>query len=300
MEKVSVIIPVYNVENLLNRCLDSLIKQTFSNIEIIMIDDGSTDNSYKIMKEYSKKDSRFLSRTQKNSGPAIARNNGLNIATGKYVMFVDSDDYVDENYIEIYYNEIFNSNYDVIMGGYTKIIGNKIDFKRILNNKDFSKYVVPAPYAKIYKYSFLKQHKIEFLDTKSSEDVYFNMEVIYNGANIKCINNTGYYYYFNPISISNTSHKGFNSKVNIIELLDAINYKKMDNIELHRYFIIRYVIWYLLYSGKQSTSEKFNEYYEKYFDWLRINVKDFSKNKNLKMFGPKGEIPKIGFIIYVF
>ena len=92
MDKISVIIPVYNVERYLRECLDSIINQTYRNLEIICIDDGSLDNSINILKDYSKIDNRIFIKQQQNRGPSKARNEGIKISTGKYLIFVDSDD----------------------------------------------------------------------------------------------------------------------------------------------------------------------------------------------------------------
>ncbi|WP_270312668.1 glycosyltransferase family 2 protein [Ligilactobacillus agilis] len=101
---VSVIIPVYNVEKYLRRCLDSVLKQTYRQLEIILVDDGSTDSSGKIVDEYAKKDARIVVIHQENGGLSNARNHGIDIATGEYLTFIDSDDYVVEDYVEYLYN----------------------------------------------------------------------------------------------------------------------------------------------------------------------------------------------------
>ena len=93
-EKISVIVPIYNVEDYLHRCVDSIINQTYTNLEIILVDDGSPDNCLKICDEYAKKDSRIKVVHKKNGGLSDARNAGLEIATGEYIGFVDSDDYI--------------------------------------------------------------------------------------------------------------------------------------------------------------------------------------------------------------
>ena len=95
MKKISVIVPVYKVEAVLKKCLDSIITQTYENLEIILVDDGSPDSSGKICDEYSKRDSRVKVIHKKNAGVAAARNSGLKVATGKYCTFVDSDDYIE-------------------------------------------------------------------------------------------------------------------------------------------------------------------------------------------------------------
>ncbi|MCJ7836931.1 glycosyltransferase [Cuneatibacter sp. NSJ-177] len=104
--KVSVIVPVYNAGPFLDRCLASICAQTYKNLEVVIIDDGSTDNSPTISREYALKDSRIIFVSQENSGVSAARNSGLDIVSGKYVTFVDADDYIKENHIENLYNAI--------------------------------------------------------------------------------------------------------------------------------------------------------------------------------------------------
>ena len=103
---ISVIVPVYNVENYLKRCLDSIINQTYQNIEIILIDDGSTDNSGNLCEDYKKIDNRIKVVHKTNGGLSDARNTGIKKAKGKYITFVDSDDYVEYDYVEYLYNLI--------------------------------------------------------------------------------------------------------------------------------------------------------------------------------------------------
>lgn len=104
-EKITVIVPVYNVENYLEKCLDSLINQTYKNLEIIVINDGSTDNSGEICQEYAQKDNRIVYIEKENGGQSEARNMGLDRMTGSYVTFVDSDDWVELDYVETLYKK---------------------------------------------------------------------------------------------------------------------------------------------------------------------------------------------------
>lgn len=119
--KVSVIVPIYNVERYLNECLDSIINQTYKNLEIILVNDGSTDKSGEIAKEYAKKDNRIKLVTKKNAGLGYARNTGLEHVTGKYVYFIDSDDYVAEDALETAVKELENSNADLSIFGYKTV-----------------------------------------------------------------------------------------------------------------------------------------------------------------------------------
>ena len=111
--KISVIVPVYNVENYLTRCVDSILSQTYKNIEILLIDDGSTDASGDICNEYCREDSRVSVVHQRNGGLASARNAGIDISTGEYLTFIDSDDYVSSYYIENLVNAIKKFNADL-------------------------------------------------------------------------------------------------------------------------------------------------------------------------------------------
>ncbi len=297
---VSIVIPVYNVEKYINRCIDSLLNQTYKNIEIILINDGSQDNSLKILKQYEKKYNFIKVLDQKNSGPAVARNNGIMMVNTEYLMFIDSDDYVEDDYVETFYNAIKDTEYDVVMGGFKKTDGISISFQREIPEGEFSKYIVTGPVSKIYRTSFIKKNHIYFLDTNSSEDIYFNLKIINLNANIKTFNYIGYYYFDNLSSISNTKHKGFNQDIKILEFLDQINFRDGQNVELNEYYIIRYCIWYLLYSGRNVAPIKFEKEYNKLFSWLQKNIPNYKKNKYIKINGPKGEINKIGNIIFIF
>jgi len=115
--KISIIVPVYQVEKYLRRCLDSIVNQTYKNLEIILIDDGSKDNSPAICDEYAKKDDRIKVLHQKNQGSSVARNQGLDVAIGKYIGFVDSDDWIEPNMYEELSSTLINSNADIAVTG---------------------------------------------------------------------------------------------------------------------------------------------------------------------------------------
>lgn len=114
MKEISIIVPVYNVEKYLQICIESIIAQTFTDFELILIDDGSTDNSAAICDEYAKQDDRICVIHKENQGVGAARNQGLDICTGKYICFIDSDDYIEKDYLEYLYNRINVSEYDFV------------------------------------------------------------------------------------------------------------------------------------------------------------------------------------------
>ena len=112
---ISVIIPIYNVEKYLPRCLESVINQSFSNIEIICVNDGSTDNSGKILAKFGAKDARFRIITQDNQGLSASRNNGMEIASGSYIFFLDADDFLHPQALEIFYNTALQSGCPIVI-----------------------------------------------------------------------------------------------------------------------------------------------------------------------------------------
>lgn len=126
--KISIIIPVYNVEQYLPRCIDSILAQTFTNFELILIDDGSTDSSGKICDKYSEKDSRVKVIHKENGGLSSARNVGLGNAAGKYISFIDSDDYVSSDYLEYLHSLIKKYDADVVSANYILTYSNKVNF----------------------------------------------------------------------------------------------------------------------------------------------------------------------------
>lgn len=121
MTKVSIIVPVYNVEKYLKRCLDSLVNQTLKDIEIICVNDGSTDGSLAILNEYVRNDDRIVVINQENSGQSVARNRGIDVAKGEYIGFVDSDDWVCEDYFERLHNSAIQNNAEIAVGGIIRL-----------------------------------------------------------------------------------------------------------------------------------------------------------------------------------
>ena len=132
-ELISIIVPVYNVEKYLNKCIDSIINQTYKNLEIILVDDGSLDNSGKICNEYAEKDSRIKVIHKENGGVSSARNKGLEIANGEWVAFVDSDDWIENNFCEVLLNNAIEYKVDIVLCGYNRVSLSNID--KIRNTK---------------------------------------------------------------------------------------------------------------------------------------------------------------------
>ncbi|WP_278627389.1 glycosyltransferase family 2 protein [Thomasclavelia cocleata] len=196
---ISIIVPVYNVENYLKQCLDSIINQSYKNLQIILIDDGSCDSSGKICDEYALKDNRIEVVHQKNSGAAFARNIGIEKSKGDYIYFVDSDDYLNLKCFEIMVNNIFDC--DIVQCGEyifdSKAI-NKMDKIPIgmFNNISFMKiyldnWCCALIHNKLFKRDVIKDR---FYGGKVIDDEYFTYKCILNAKSIKIIDETLYYY----------------------------------------------------------------------------------------------------------
>ncbi len=195
MPKISVIIPVYNTENYLKECLNSVINQTFKDIEIICVNDGSTDNSLSILEEYARTDSRIKIINQKNQGVSSSRNNGIKSARGEYIMFLDSDDLYKPDLCEKVVEKIDSQSPDIVMWGHDcrcdkKIIKTdeyayklkKLSLKRNNSLKNLISLQVFI-WDKAFKKSFLENKKIEFpAGIKNAEDLIFCLSSFFSGA----------------------------------------------------------------------------------------------------------------------
>lgn len=196
---ISVIIPVYNVEKYLQQCLESVRKQNYKNIEVLMIDDGSRDQSGDICDKMTEKDSRFYVYHQNNQGVSAARNLGLKKASGEYVIFIDSDDWIPANYIESL--ETNRNSCELVIcsiAGYKKMSSREFSFQNYNDDifVEWNKiFILYGPHCKLYDYNIIKQYKISFpLQISYGEDLIFNYKYMEYINKIKYIDTTHYYY----------------------------------------------------------------------------------------------------------
>lgn len=183
---VSIIIPIYNAEKSLNRCIKSLVVQGRNNIEIILIDDGSTDQSFSICENWKNSSNNILIYRQENAGVSAARNLGLSKASGQYVLFVDADDELPDNAIDCYMNCDLNR-FDLIIGSYReigrgpnrKIVREKVVFDALSIKLEFDKFdmLLNTPWGKLYRKSIIEQYHLKFdVGRPFSEDHIFNLK----------------------------------------------------------------------------------------------------------------------------
>ena len=270
--EVSIIIPVYNAAANIDKCVKSILKQSYKGFELILINDGSKDNSLEIIRKYEKKYKNVRVIDKPNEGVSKTRNLGIKEAAGKYVMFIDNDDYIDEDYVETLLNAIKREKVDCVYSGYRRenSKGEEISCRRLVDTK-WSKYILSAPWAKIYKRKYLLDNKIKFLPYGIGEDVYFTQKLISSKAKIKIIDYVGYTWFFNDESVSNTSQRGMKESVDILYLLNKLKKFADFDDDLTKYFFYRYCVWYLLFSGRQATKAQFKGEYKRYAEWLKEN-----------------------------
>lgn len=229
---ISIIIPVYNVHEFLERCINSLINQTYKNIEIILIDDGSVDGSSEICDDFSKKDSRVKVIHKKNEGVSIARNVGLENALGRYITFVDSDDYVENTYIEVLYNLCSKDDVDISICGTIneasdgKVWGTTEKMNSMINGKDAIELMLNRMFfgwtcwTKMYKSVTIKKFKFRD-DLKIAEDVDFLYKALKSAKKVN-VNTYETLYHYAKRENSATSVKYNDSRKKEMELYKII------------------------------------------------------------------------------
>lgn len=210
--KFSIIVPIYNVEKYIEKCLQSIKDQTFKNFEVIMVDDGSTDNSNKIMKLFEK-DKRFKSYSKKNGGLSDARNYGIQYTSGDYLLFIDSDDYIDKKLLETLEDTIKKAKADTIKFNIVDVINGKeykhfekLDKNKKVDLKDLIgfDYFEPAC-SYCYNLNFYKENNFKFEVGRYHEDYGLIPLILLKSSYIYYLNYFGYYYVKRENSIVNSS-----------------------------------------------------------------------------------------------
>ncbi len=290
-ELVSIIIPIYNVEDYLERCLNSVVNQTYKNLEIILVNDGSTDRCKKICDDYQKKDDRIKVIHKENGGLSDARNAGIEIAKGEYISFIDSDDYVSNDYIEYMYNMIKNTSSKLAICGvkevwaHTTIVeeahtkSESLTAKQTLRNLLLDQGIEICAYAKLYHRDLFKE--IRFPKGKVYEDSAVMYKLIMLADKIVYGDKKCYYYIARNGSIS--KHKDFNLNENDYikhtnEMLEFL-LKKFPDLEvpIHRFDInSKFRILKMLMFTK-PRNVKMEKEYIKYIKKYQKEVLKFSE-----------------------
>ena len=223
--KVSIIVPVFNSEKYLEKCFLSLVNQTLKEIEIIFVNDGSIDKSPEILEEFKSLDARIVVLHQENKKQGAARNYGFSVAKGEYIGYVDSDDWIDNDYYEKLYNAAKNFDSDIALGTNIRV-GNGKTKKRVNINKEefvtalIDKFKIsnqaknPCPTNKIYRKTMLENNNIIWPDGCFNEDKLYTLQAVYYANGLVTVPEANYYYYRNPVSTVNSKEKSHIKKIN--------------------------------------------------------------------------------------
>ena len=311
MVEISVILPVYNSEDYLKECLDSLINQTFDDFEVLCINDGSSDNSLAILREYEKTDSRITVIDQENQGVAKTRNNGLSLVKGNYVYFMDGDDELDKNAFKKLHDNLASNGSDfcimkvIFVNGVEKYKFPAFDLEKEFSNVNFDKFTFTykdvkshvlndlfAPWLKMYKREFLTEYNFAFPDLKSYSDAPFHVETMLKANKISFVPEYLYYYRENDDSLVHSS----SNTVNFFTLSDIIEHYLVENNYFDEFkdefytFKISKLVYYMGFTDSI-------EYYSKSKDILDDLSKTFLKDSSTKVAPPKKDLDKVELIL---
>ena len=268
--KFSIIVPVFNVEKYLSSCLESILKQTYDNFEVIIVDDGSTDNSYKIIEEYSKSDKRFKKYKKKNGGVSSARNYGITKATGDYILFVDSDDTINTKLLEVLNAKIIECDsidlikYNMEFIGSGKNLDTNETFNELNGEDAFLKlysnslFVCPVCYA--YKRTFWLENNFLYAVGRIHEDYGLTPNIVLKANKVSAIDFVGYNYYLRENSIMTD-----NSTLKVI--------KKNEDCLYHYDFLLK--------CSKVIKDDYVRKIFVSYISYVLINRTDIIKDKKI-------------------
>lgn len=304
---VSIIVPVYNVEKYLSKCLDSLVNQTFSDLEIIVVNDGSTDNCKDIIEKYEKKYSNIIKvLNQSNQGLSDARNNGLKLATADYIMYVDSDDYINLDMVEKMYNKITKDNADVVICGNNVVdedynilsssYPDKNNYTDIIEQTIFGNM---CAWNKIYKKSLICNNHLKFRSRVWYEDIDFSYKLLICSKKITFLKENLYNYLLRKDSIMNNKKANRNLEL-LLSFNEIIDYSKQNSVYEKFYPAIEYLCINHIYIAavtriinSQIEPNNKKKLIKEFILYVKNNFPNFKYNKYLK------KISKNKKIIYI-
>ena len=311
---ISVIVPVYNVEKYLNKCVESIVNQTYTNLEIILVDDGSPDNCPQMCDEWAEKDSRIKVIHKENGGASDSRNAALDIAKGDYITFVDADDYISYECVEILLKALLENNCDMAAARYIEIkngitkekvyskntfIFNEVDYWKYYYINRFSRWDISAGIIAVWNKIYKKEvfEDIRFPIGRISEDAFIAHEIASKCDRIAYVDKPLYYYVIRSGSVSH-SVGDVNKANRFFDIIDAMkertnyfiennideNLIKYAYIDLFEYQIDRYYIFKNEYKNKELYSKVKNDYrktYQQTKNYNALNNDLYKKRNNL-------------------
>ena len=314
---ISVVVPVYNTEKYLNRCVDSILKQTCGDFELILVDDGSSDRSGEICEQYKAKDSRIRVLHIPNSGPAAARNRGMDVMTGAYLTFVDSDDWIEPDALRTARRVIEETGDDVVIFGtwaWDKPLVKEVEAIAPFDKRDVMKsilsgetsgysdrgYIIDGPYSKLHRTDFIRKNRIRYPENLSrSEDTVFSLYIVEQAKSVSFHPYRFYHYEKNESSICNAfSDKAVKKLPAVLQENDAFldrfypsdpELRNANNRCIFPHLIEADISYFFNSSNPKSKAELFREYRQALLEPIvhehicAINESTVSRNQRLKL-----------------
>ncbi|MEG0299849.1 MAG: glycosyltransferase family 2 protein [Cetobacterium sp.] len=290
---VSIIIPAFNVEKYIVKCVESALNQTLEDIEIIIVDDGSTDGTSKICIELERKNKKIKYKRIENSGCSVARNLGLSLSTKEFVAFLDSDDWVEKTMYEDLYKKAKSNNSDIVICGFKKINenGRLLSTVKIPENLTKDEYTdcktewFSSPCNKIYRKEMLEKYSVNFLlNVYTGEDMFFNFKAFFYADKISAIDFPYYNYYMNQYSVSNNYRNRTDIYIVLEKLIEfyKMNGQYEENIKKIQECLLYHGIMYPFDVLQKMKENKIDEW-EKIYEEVRKNIKKFKKLETLEI-----------------
>ena len=291
--RISVIIPCYNIEKHLSKCIESILSQTFETFELLLLDDGSTDGTFQICEQYAAKDSRITVYMHSNRGVSYTRNRGIDLATGNYIMFIDGDDYVKPDILEQFFlqNEkdswpmcgmfLVEGNSTIERDNYEELLSENPQ-KRIEYSNLFTiitHHNLSTPCCRLYDKNILIENKIRFIDNISyQEDLIFNLEYCQHITSVLLLDYYGYYYVKHPTSSTARFHNKFDHVELLFDLLEKMPQNEESSTTIKKIIldtILKKLANIFNKTSQKTFAEKRNEIQEIFDSNYFQNVVDF-------------------------
>lgn len=307
-ELISIIVPIYNGEKYINNIYVNIIKQTYRPIELVLVNDGSTDNSIELIEGLNaiheiEPSIQMKICNKENGGIASARNIGLMEASGKFIMFMDQDDWMERDCVEKLAEKAFDSDADIVIGGFNQINDKgEIQETWSLNPQlSWHRLRITAPWGRLFRKAIIDKEKISFFDTKISEDLYFNILFLSYANKVEIISYAGYNWKQDSNSESHKNWSKMSDDRNPLKMLTELHKQMGDSSLLKEdemtFFFTKYLVWYLLFCSRGATHDQVMERSKEVFLWLKNNYPSFPKYVWKSLRFPKGESLKIRFCV---
>lgn len=290
MKKVSIIVPVYNASKFIDKCVNSVLEQEYQDIELLLINDGSKDNSLEIIRQYEQKYPKIVKvLTHDNMGAGKTRNVGIKNATGDYIAFLDADDYLDKDYVSKLVEKLDDA--DLIISGYRRVNEKEemlYEKKPIEDNEwSFLKYICVA--GRIYKKSFIVKNNIEYGFYPIGEDVFFGLSAYACANKMKVLHYAGYNALLNTQSATKTMSKDSHKSDMLRVLKDVHNKLNLSKFSIDNvlFFYLKTLVLHLITLKDILTLEELTKEFNDCFLWLKQVFAE--NNRKIKMTKKYGE-----------